>query len=108
MQNRFAVLILVLAPLFLGLAARADNSAISYKGGDGSTEAKAILIVGAKDDFSATGAEYAYLRQHFPGYHFDSQALMSAGNKSYDMLAFEDAKGAPHHLYFDITSTLGK
>jgi hypothetical protein len=108
MQNRFSVLVVVLAPFFLSLTARADDNAITYKGGDGSTEAKAIVIVGAKDDFSATGAEYAYLGRHFPGYHFDSQALMSAGNKSYDMLAFDDSKGNPHHLYFDITATLGK
>ncbi len=108
MPNRFAVLCLVLAPFFLSLAAGADDNAITYAGGDGSSEAKAIVIVGAKDDFSATHAEYVYLGLHFPGYHFDSQALMSAGNKSYDLLAFADAQRKPHHLYFDITATLGK
>jgi predicted RNA-binding protein associated with RNAse of E/G family len=108
MQIRGVILLLIFMPLFAGLAVRAGDGGVTYQGGDGSTEAKAILIVGAKDDFSATHAEYVYLGRHFPNYHLDSQALMSAGNKSYDMLAFDDARGAPHHLYFDITATLGK
>jgi hypothetical protein len=108
MHLRRALLLLVFLPLFLGLSARADDGTITYQGGDGSTEEKAILIVGAKDDSSATGAEYAFLALHFPGYHFESQALLSAGNKSYDLLAFDDAKGTAHQLYFDITATMGK
>jgi hypothetical protein len=103
-----ALFLLMFMALFAGLAAPADDSGVTYQGGDGSTEEKAIVIVGAQDDFSATRAEYVYLGRHFPNYHFDSQALMSAGNKSYDMLAFDDAKGNPHHLYFDITATMGK
>ena len=81
---------------------------ITYAGGDGSAQDKAILMHGASSDSDATAAEYVYLRKHYPGYKMIQQSLVGGAKKSYDQLDFSDADGHRHTVFFDITATLGK
>lgn len=86
-----------------GLMAQAE---ISFGGGDGSSFEKAVVIKGATE---ATGvkAEYAYLREHFPGYTMGKQALVNHEKRVYDVLDFTTKDGAKT-VYFDITGFFGK
>jgi hypothetical protein len=86
----------------------AADSGITYADGDGSSEAKAVLIQNAASDSAATHAEYVYLAAHFPNCRFSEQALLNDGKKYYDRLDFIDAAGSNRSLYFDITASFEK
>ena len=106
---RFLLVIFGAAALALSsIDVRADAPAagkITYAGGDGSTEAKAVLIQGADSDSAATHSEYVYLAEHFPKYKMIMQSLLNDNKKYYDRLDFADADGKKHSIYFDITAS---
>lgn len=74
---------------------------------DGSTEAKAIVIL-AKNEEEGMNVEYGWLRQHYPGYQMVKQALMGGDKKFYDFMTFKTRDGKTMELYFDITEYFGK
>ena len=80
---------------------------ISYAGGDGSTEEKAVVIKGGNEE-TGVAAEYAYLEKHHPGYQRGAQAAFSKGKRQYDRLSFTTAKGEQRTIFFDITDFFGK
>jgi len=90
------------------MLARADESQVTYLGGNGSSIEKAIVATGPKTDFEMTRAETDYLKAHFPDFKMTLQALLSDKGRSYDELDIQDVQGQRHEVYFDITATIGK
>ena len=100
------LLLLVSSSLSLAISPK-DKRPVSYAGGDGSSIEKAVVIKGATEE-TGVDAEYAYLRQHYPGYHLKKQSLQGGGKRSYDVLDFTTADGKAKLIYFDITEFFGK
>jgi hypothetical protein len=80
---------------------------VTFGGGAGSSY-KTAIIVHASSEATGVPAEYAYIKVHYPGYHFISQGLSFEHDKSYDMMTFADAHGNKHVLYFDISEYYGR
>ncbi len=87
--------------------AAAKPPGISFSGGDGSSQATAI-IVKAPDEMSGVHAEHAYLRQHYPGSTEGAQAVLHSKGRDYDTVEITTADGKTKTIWFDITSYFGK
>ena len=72
---------------------------------DGSSFEKAIVIQ-AKSETEGVGAEYAWLKDHHPGYTRKEQALSFDKGKSYDVLTIKTTDGGEKVVYFDISGFL--
>ena len=90
-----------------GLRPAGPRKAVSFGGGNGSSYKKAI-VVHASDEKDGVHAEYEYIRAHFPGSRFKSQALAFENGKAYDIMTFADAAGKKQVLYFDISEYFGR
>ena len=80
---------------------------VTYSDGDGSTIEKAVVIKGAKDEEAGVAAEYAWLRQKYPGYKLSKQSLRGSGDRHYDLIEIDTREGHKT-IYFDITDFFGK
>jgi len=80
---------------------------VTFGGGNGLSYATAV-VVHASDKGSGVKSEYDYIRAHYPGHHFISQALAFDHGKSYDIMTFTSADRKKHVLYFDISEYLGR
>ena len=58
---------------------------IQYKGGDGSSKEKAVIILGANNEFEGVDAEYEYLESKIGEVEVESQTYIGEKDKSYDM-----------------------
>ena len=74
---------------------------------DGSSYEKAIIIEETSET-KGVNAEYAWLKQNYPGYKMGSQSLAYKDGKPYDILNFETADGVKKSIYFDISKFFGK
>jgi hypothetical protein len=74
---------------------------------DGSSYAKAILIV-ASNDTAGAAQESEWIRERFPGYRMGKQSTSFYRDKAYDIVSFTDAHGVKHRVYFDISSFYGR
>ena len=83
---------------------------ITYSGGDGSSLAQAVVIENAKGEGDGVAAEYAWLRDKFPGFKMEGQSIVTGGKdgKVYDSLNGTKADGTKATFYFDITAFFGK
>ena len=81
---------------------------LTYTGGDGSSVNQAVVIQGATDEQTGVAAEYAWLRQKYPGYRRGGQSLMGQQGRHYDKIEFKTADGQNMRAYFDITDFFGK
>jgi hypothetical protein len=93
----------VVLPITLLLAASealASNPAIG--GGSGSSH-KTAIVVHASSAAVGLRAQDAYLKTHYPGYRFVGHAFARYKDRWYDIVAFVDARGKKHSLYFDIS-----
>jgi len=97
--------------LLLGLygpSSLADAPAsVRYAGGDGSSVAKAVVILGATEE-SGVLAEYRWLDARFPGWKGGDQSLLNQDKKVYDVMNFTLPDGSRHSIFFDITDYFGK
>jgi hypothetical protein len=75
--------------------------------GDGTSFEKAI-VVKAKSETEGVSAEYAWLKDHYPGYTRKGQGLSFDKGKSYDILRITTADGVEKAVYFDISGFFGK
>jgi hypothetical protein len=82
-------------------------SHVTYGGGDGTSCAQAVVIKGASD-FEGVGAEYAWIRSHYPGAEMLGQALIKCGEHPADRLTIQTKDGAQKELFFDISESFGK
>jgi hypothetical protein len=81
---------------------------VSYAGGDGSSISRAVVVRGVSGTRASTRAEYAFLRNRFPGFRRRDQQLIRSGGRYYDALSFELPNGESRTVYFDVTGTFGK
>jgi hypothetical protein len=85
----------------------AEEPAVSYAGGDGSSLEKAIVIK-APDEVSGLNAEQTYISNHYGRYQQVTQGLSLMKGRRFDMITFKTSDGKEHTLYFDITGFYGK
>src|SRR5687767_2581632 len=74
---------------------------------DGSSFEKAIVIE-EKSTLIGVDAEYAWIRQQYPGYKKQSQSLHHLNNRSYDIITIITKEGEEKKIHFDITKFFGK
>jgi hypothetical protein len=74
---------------------------------DGSSFAKAIIIE-KQTEKEGIDAEYEWIRQNYPGYKFNGQALSNKNNVPYDILDIITSDGQSKKLYFNISKFFGK
>jgi hypothetical protein len=81
---------------------------VSYAGGDGSSISRAVVVRGVSGTRASTRAEYAFLRNRYPGFRRKDQQLIRSGGRYYDALSFDLPNGESKTVYFDVTGTFGK
>ena len=79
-----------------------------FEGGNGSSLANAVVILGAPSESAGVNAEHAYLSRHFPGSAVVRQALLHQAGKVFDRLEIRTSTNASAVVYFDITDFFGK
>lgn len=84
------------------------DHAIRFSGGDGSSIEQAIVIENAEGERDGVAAEYAWVRDKFPGFKFEGQGIVTKDPKVYDRLEGTTAEGKKAEFYFDITLFFGK
>ena len=90
-------------------AASVAAGKVETSGGDGSSAEKAI-VVQAPNDEAGVKAEYAWLKQRYPGCRPVKQHLFNDDqhNRIFDILDIETADGTKKSVYFEISSFKGK
>ncbi len=81
---------------------------ISYKGGNGSTQQEAIIILGAKNEPEGVDAEYDYLDGKYGEYQLVSQEFIGEAVKQYDLLRIQLPDGTDKDIWFEITEFYGR
>ena len=64
--------------------------------------------VAASAETVGVHAEYAWIKEHWPGSRRARQGLVPKNNRLYDALTITDSAGQERTLYFDITEYFGK
>jgi hypothetical protein len=76
---------------------------IQFKGGNGSSIEKAIIILGVNTDREGVDAEYRYLDFHYKGWQLDEQTLILNKDMQYDLMVIILLDGSKKDVWFDIT-----
>jgi hypothetical protein len=89
-----------------------ENNANQYNSSiitenDGSSFEKAIVIK-EKTEMAGVDAEYAWIRQNYPGSRLKEQYLINKKNKSYDVIEIITSDDTEKSIYFDISNFFGK
>ncbi len=69
---------------------------------DGSSFDRAIVIDGAMLGFAAI-VEHEYLREHYPSYKVQKQAIRQHAGRSFDVVEFTTVDGGTKKLYFALS-----
>jgi hypothetical protein len=111
-MSRALLLVALALPACATSSGAANPSAapapISYGGGDGSSCEARVRIHGASDGEAGVAAEYAWLKQKYPGAQVERQALGQCGQVPADVLMIRTADGKETSVYFDISEFFGK
>lgn len=83
------------------------QSAIRYEGGDGTSCATAVVVLGG-DAFSGIAAEYAWLDRRYPGYKKILQRLTTCNDRAADLIRIRTSEGHEVDVFFDISDFYGK
>ena len=83
------------------------NAATTSVTADGSSFEKAIFIKETNEG-PGVDAEYAWIRDKYPGSKVNGQALLNHNNKPYDLIHITTADGTKTDVYFDISNFYGK
>ena len=81
---------------------------IKYKGGTGTSEQEAVVILGAESEFEGVDAEYDYLEDKYEQYELISQEFIDKGDKQYDVLNIQLLDGTRKVVWFNISNFYGK
>jgi hypothetical protein len=86
---------------------------ITFQGGQGTSMADAIKIVGAKGEMDGVASEYACLDSAFGSrksgaWKLLRQSLLEKHGKNYDLMSVELADGTKKEILFDISDYFGK
>jgi hypothetical protein len=104
LMNRRAFLTAAVGATLVSAPAQAE---ITYGGGAGDSTANAIIILGAQGSSDGIQAEYDWLSQNRQGSQVLEQALLSEGDRMYDMLTIRH-QGREEQVFFDITDFFGR
>jgi hypothetical protein len=74
---------------------------------EGSSYENAIVLQ-AKNESHGVDAEYAWIRQHYPGSVVRGQLLSYKDHKPYDIIGITTTDGKDLSIYFDISGFYGK
>jgi hypothetical protein len=66
------------------------------------------IPIQAANEQEGVGAEYVWLKQHYPGYRLREQALMQCSGRPADRMSIVTADGQSLDVFFDISSFFGK
>jgi hypothetical protein len=99
--------VFAVAAAFILLSTAQAEAKIKYAGGNGSSPAQAIRIVGARGEADGVHSEYVWLKKYRPGCSFVAQSLISAGGREIDHMDI-NCQGKRQSVYFDITGYFGK
>ena len=80
---------------------------IKLQGGDGTTQDKAIEILGAQDNKEGIDAEYNFIEELFDEYELVLQTFLQEENKCYDQLEIKSSDDR-FVIWFNITDFFGK
>jgi len=83
------------------------GTAAASAAADGSSFEKAIFIKETSEG-AGVDAEYAWIRDKYPGSKVNGQALINHNNKPYDVIHITTADGTNTDVYFDISNFYGK
>jgi hypothetical protein len=82
---------------------------IQFKGGNGSSKEKAIIIHGVYTEWEGVDAEYNYLERKYGDFEIESQSFVDDGDKKYDNMHISYALNEKKkELWFDITNFYGR
>ena len=81
---------------------------IQYKGGSGSSEQEAVIILGAESELEGVDAEYEFIQSLHTEFELDSQTFLEKRNKKYDILTVKLPGGSKKDIWFDITDFYGR
>ena len=81
---------------------------ISFKGGDGLSCERRVLIRGAVNVDTGVAAERHWLRARYPGYRLKTQSLVDCQEEPTDRLTIVNLVGDERTLYFDISDFFRK
>ncbi len=83
-----------------------------FEGGAGATMEDAVVIRGVQDTMSGIRAERQYIAQELgtlgQDWHWNVQALHTAGDRRYDVIEVRLHDGTIRHFWFDISDFFGK
>ena len=80
-----------------------------YRGRDGSSKDKAVIILGANTAREAIDVEYNYIESKVGYFEIGSQTCVDDGDKKYDNMNISYAlNGNKKELWFDITDFYGR
>ena len=82
--------------------------AFGYAGGDGSSCAEAVIIVGAATESEAVQAEIEWIRTHFPNGSRGAQTPRTMNGRNFDSVEIMTAEGKVIQICFDVTASYGK
>ena len=81
---------------------------IRYKGGDGSSKEKAIIILGTNNEFEGVDAEYNHTERKSGFFEIKTQLFTDDGSSKLDCLKVISVNGNKREIWFDITEFYGR
>ena len=81
---------------------------IQYKGGNGSSKEKAIIILGAESELEGVDAEFEFIKHLYNDFELDNQTFISEEDMKYDLLTIKLSDGTKKEVWFDITDFYGR
>ncbi|MBS4033445.1 MAG: hypothetical protein KGZ85_03185 [Ignavibacterium sp.] len=79
-----------------------------YRGGDGSTKEKAIIIL-ANSEYEGVSAEWDYLQDKFGTWDLEEQTFLEDGNRRYDIMKIIYHLGQKRkEVWFDVSDFYGR
>lgn len=82
---------------------------IQYKGGDGTSKEKAVIILRTESELEGVDAEYNYLERKYGDFEIESQTFVDDGNKKYDIMNITYHLGQKRRsIWFDVTDFYGR
>jgi hypothetical protein len=82
---------------------------IQYRGGNGSSKEKAVIILGPSNEREGVDAEFNYIERKYGYFEIESQTFLDEGDKKYDIINISYALNEKKkELWFDITDFYGR
>jgi len=82
-----------------------NNAEVFFKEG---TSFDNPVVIKEESESTGVSAEYAWLRQRYPGYRIVNQTLTFQNKKPYDIIKIIIKEGKEVSVYFDISNFYGK